>query len=88
MKFIRTHIISKLLAFLFALHIFNMSVDPPDINPDYILEDHSVNEMESITEIICEQVLHLENFFPEHDEHDNDDHGSPVGHHLVLSFYD
>jgi hypothetical protein len=62
-------------------------VDPPDENPDYISEDLSVNEMESITEIICEQVLHLDNLFPEHDEHDNDDRGSALAHHLMLTFY-
>ncbi len=78
MNFIRTNIIGKIICFLFALHILNVSVDPPDPEPEWVPEDLSVNEMESISEIICEQILHIDNAFPEQDDQDNADHGSPA----------
>jgi hypothetical protein len=87
MNFIRNSFIVKLLSFIFALHIFNISVDPPDANPEWVPEDLSINEMESITEIIFEQVLHVDNAFPEFDDHDNDDHGAPMGVHHDMVFY-
>ena len=87
MNFIRTNIISKILAFLFALHIFNISVDPPDAQPEWIPKDLSINEMNSITEIFFEEVLHIDNAFPEFDQHDNRDHGVPIGMHLDMMFY-
>ncbi|MBI4945302.1 MAG: hypothetical protein HY840_02740 [Bacteroidetes bacterium] len=87
MNFIRTHIISKILCFLFALHVFNISVDPPDADLDSIPEDLSVNDMESISEIICEQILHIDNLFPESDEQDDDDKGAPVDMDVIFSFY-
>ncbi len=32
------------------------------------MEDLSINEMETIAEIVAEQILDIENCFPEHDE--------------------
>src|ERR1035437_5545265 len=83
MNFIRTTFFGKIICFLFALHILNVSVDPPDPEPEWVPEDLSVNEMESISEIICEQILHIDNAFPEQDDQDNADHGAPAAFHLA-----
>lgn len=87
MNFIRTNIISKLFSILFALHIFNISVDPPDAQPDWIPKDLSINEMNSITEIFFEEILHINNAFPELGQQDNGDHGAPIGMHFDMMFY-
>ncbi|MBI2269928.1 MAG: hypothetical protein HYU69_06155 [Bacteroidetes bacterium] len=55
-----------------ALHIFNLSIDAPDAAPDSIPEDLSVNDIESITELILEDVLLIVNAIPESDDQDND----------------
>lgn len=58
---------------MITLQIINCSVDPIDPSPDYVPEDLSINEMETITEIIAEEVLDIEDCFPEQDDHDNPD---------------
>ena len=87
MHFLRTHILVKAIAFVFALHIFNISVDAPDPNNSWINENQPLNEMESITEIVCEQILNFENTFPEHKDRNNEK-GSPLVSHFHLFFYD
>lgn len=67
----------RFFAFTLALLIFNMSVDPPDIlvNMDADIEleeDLSVNEMESITEIVLEKGFDIDNAIPENDDPDSD----------------
>ncbi len=83
MNFIRTNIVGKIVCFLFALHILNISVDSPDPSPEWVPEDLSVNDMESISEIICEQIFHIDNAFPEQDDQDNSDHGAPAAFHFT-----
>src|ERR1035437_7142030 len=83
MNFIRTTFFGKIICFLFALHILNVSVDPPDPDPEWVPEDLSVNEMESISEIICEQILHIDNAFPEQDDQDNADNGAPAAFQII-----
>ncbi|MFY7998720.1 MAG: hypothetical protein ACOVSW_08975 [Candidatus Kapaibacteriota bacterium] len=70
MKLFRHHIIYRLLSVVMALHILNLSVDAVDALPSSIPEDLSFNEIESVVEFILEDVLHIENALPEHDEHD------------------
>ena len=70
MKFIRDYINLKILWFVMALHILNVSVDPPDLLPYYVPEDLTYNEMESIVEIVLEQIFGLENAVPEHEDDD------------------
>jgi len=53
-----------------AIHIFNISVDSPDPEPAYLPEDLSFNDMESIAEIILEEVLGITNAINEQDEPD------------------
>ena len=87
MNFIRKHFIVKLISFLFALLIFNISVDPPDAQPEWIPKDLSINEMNSITEIIFEQIFHIDNAFPELGQHNIGDHGAPLAVHFDMMFY-
>lgn len=70
MEITRKHIAIKFFWFLMALHILNLSVDSPDPRPDYIPEDLSFNDMESIVEIVLEQMLDIEDAVPETDDDD------------------
>jgi hypothetical protein len=59
-----------------AFYFLNFSIDSKDANPDYVPEDLSFNDIESVTEFFAEVVLNHVNAFQEHDERDNDDGGS------------
>jgi hypothetical protein len=72
MKFIRGHFAFKVLWFVMALHILNCSVDTPDPQPENVPEDLSYNDMESIVEIVLEQVLDIDNAIAEKDDPDTD----------------
>jgi hypothetical protein len=67
---------SRIICFLFAVHLFNFSIDPKDVQDDFVPEDLTINDIESITEFIAETVFGWENAFEEHDEPDPDDGGS------------
>lgn len=56
-----------------GLYLLNISVDTADPNPEHFPEDLSINDQESIIEIIIEQVLGYENAIIEYDDHDNED---------------
>lgn len=56
-----------------AVHIFNCSVDTPDSNPDYVPEDLTYNDMESVAEIALEKVFDIKNAVAERDENDTED---------------
>lgn len=66
----RYHAFLRVASFLFALHIFNLSIDPRDKDPDFLPEDLSVNEIESIAELVMEGIFGFSNTFAEHDEAD------------------
>jgi nicotinamidase-related amidase len=76
MKFLRKHIVFRSFWLLMALHILNCSIDTPDAQPDSIPENLSYNDIETISELVLEQILGFENAIAEHDEHDTDDAGS------------
>ena len=76
MQFLRQHISTRLFWFFMALHIFNCSVDAPDMQINAIAESASHNDMESIVEIVLEKVLEIENAIPEHDESDDEGKGT------------
>ena len=57
-----------------GIYLLNLSVDTADPYPDYIPEDLSYNDQESIVEIIIEKVLGFENAIEEYDDHDPEDH--------------
>jgi hypothetical protein len=54
-----------------AVHLLNFSIDPPDRQPDFIPEDLTINEIESIAEFLTEIVFGYKNAFAEHDESDD-----------------
>lgn len=68
MKFLRNHIIFRIFCCLLALHVFNISVDMPDANPDDIAEDLTINDQETIVELVLEKCVGIENAIEEHDE--------------------
>lgn len=56
-----------------VFNILNFSVDAPDAQTDHVAEDLSINDMESIAEIVLEEWMEIENAIPEHDESDATD---------------
>ncbi|MEP2669319.1 MAG: hypothetical protein ABJH04_10015 [Cyclobacteriaceae bacterium] len=71
---IRNYTFTKLFWGLMGLYLLNISVDTVDLYPEHIPEDLSINDQESIVEIIVEQVLGYENAIQEYDDHDTDGH--------------
>ena len=57
------------------MQIFNLSVDAPDAQPRHVQEDLTINDMESIVEIILEKIFVIDDAIPEHDDAD-DENGS------------
>jgi hypothetical protein len=53
--------------------ILNISVDSPDINKKWP-EDLSLNDQESIVEIVLEKIMGFENAIPEYEDSDNESH--------------
>ena len=76
MQRFRQHIIFRIVCLTLAFHIFNFSVDTPDAKPDYIPEDLTYNDIESVAELVLEKVLNIENAIAEHDENDTEDGNS------------
>lgn len=58
-----------------SLVIFNLSIDIPDPLPDSVSENLTVNDIESISELVIEKILGFENAFVEYDDHDLEDEG-------------
>ena len=57
-----------------GFYLLNISVDTADPNPEHIPEDLTINDQESIVEIIVEQVIGYEDAITEYDDHDSEDH--------------
>jgi hypothetical protein len=76
MSFLHKHIILRYLWVLMALHVLNCSIDTPDVNPDSVPENLSYNDIESISELLIEEVMGFENAIAEHEERDTEDGGS------------
>lgn len=53
-----------------ALHILNCCVDNIDAQSNDVAENLAINDMESMVEIVLEQVLQIDNAIPEHDDPD------------------
>jgi hypothetical protein len=68
MSIFRNHILSRVFCVLMALHIFNVSVDMPDAQPDDIPEDLTINDQETVVELVLEGWLGIDNAIAEHDE--------------------
>jgi hypothetical protein len=68
MKVFRRHIVFRIICCLLAVHIFNISVDMPDANPDDVAEDLTINDQETIVELVLEKCIGIEDAIAEHDE--------------------
>ena len=90
MKLIREHIAFRAFWFVMALHIFNCSVDTPDPQPESVPEDLSYNDMESVVEIVLEQIFNINNAIAEHEDNDTDDSsgGLVIKKGIDFSYYD
>jgi len=84
---LRQHIVVRTLCLLMAIHIFNCSIDAPDLTPVGVPEDLSYNEIETITEFVAEKILGLENFFEERDDDDSEDKSLLKGKFAFDSFF-
>jgi hypothetical protein len=69
-------IFTRMACVMLALHFFNFSIDPIDKYADSVPEDLSINDIESVSELIVEVVFSAGNVFAEHDEQDSDEGGS------------
>ncbi len=67
--------------------MFNISVDTADPNPDSIPEDSSINDQESIFEIVLEKILGFEDAVKEYDDHDTEDNIKKKNIEIVLSIH-
>ncbi|MDQ4140754.1 MAG: hypothetical protein M3142_09530 [Bacteroidota bacterium] len=56
-----------------GIYLLNISVDTTDTTPEYLPENLSINDQESLVEIIVEQALGFENTFCEYDDPDTED---------------
>lgn len=57
-----------------GLYLLNISVDTADPNHEHIPEDLTINDQESIIEIIVEHILGYEDAIKEYDDNDTEDH--------------
>lgn len=85
MKLFNGPVLSKLLLFFLTAVIFNLSVDVKDYSKNYIPEDLSFNDQESIVELIVEKWLGFNNAFIEYDEPDQEDGGILDFHKITLA---
>jgi hypothetical protein len=82
---IRNSVFTKLLWGLMGLYLLNISVDTSDPNPEHIPEDLSINDQESIIEIVLEKVLGYEDAIKEFDDHDTEDHNKKTNVKIDLT---
>lgn len=64
----------KFLWGFMGLYFLNISVDCTDRYPNFIPENLSINDQESIIEIVVEKILGYEDAIKEYDDHDKEDH--------------
>lgn len=82
---IRNSVFTKILWGLIGLHLLNISVDTEDPNPEHIPEDLSINDQESIIEIVVEKILGYEDAIEEYDDHDTEDHNKKTNVKIDLT---
>lgn len=75
MNLLRSILPLRAVVLLLSVEILNLSIDPPDLLPNHP-EDLSVNDIESITELVLENVFGVQNAMKELEDQDTPD-GSP-----------
>ena len=66
MKRNAVHIGHRVLWMLMALHILNFSIDNPHTLTEHSRVDEDFEEVDSLVELVLEDVLLIENAIPEH----------------------
>lgn len=66
MRLNKVHIGHRVLWVLMALHILNFSIDNPHTLFDHSKVDTDFNEVDSVVELVLEDVLSIDNAIPEH----------------------
>tara|TARA_B100001146_G_scaffold224706_1_gene243682 strand:+ start:2620 stop:3006 length:387 start_codon:yes stop_codon:yes gene_type:complete len=84
---LRNNGLVKFLWAIMGLYLLNISIDAADPHPNHIPENLSINDQESIVEIVVEQLLGFENAFEEYDDNDRDDHNSESNAQLKVKFF-
>lgn len=84
-KQIRNSVFTRPFIGLMVLYLINISVDAADPAPEYLPEDLSFNEQESVVEIVLEKILGFEDAIKEYDDHDSNHHDNKKSTKLDLS---
>ena len=71
-KQIRNSVYTKILWGVMGLYLLNISADMADPHPAHIPENLSINDQESIIEVVVEQILGYEDVFQEYDDPDTE----------------
>ncbi|MBB6324954.1 hypothetical protein FHS59_000569 [Algoriphagus iocasae] len=70
-----------------GLYIFNLSADTPDPKSPHIAEDLTINDQESIVEVLVETVLGFEDTFEEFDDPDGEEQNNKSVQKVVLALH-
>jgi hypothetical protein len=76
MRFFRYHIVFRIICLVVIFQLLNLSIDAPDAQPDYLPENLVINDIESIVELVLEDLLGIDNAISEQDEPDEESNSS------------
>lgn len=62
----------RFLTWVLAIYLLNISIDPQDISAPWQEENLYVNEIESVVELIAEEILNYSDAVPEHEDADGE----------------
>jgi hypothetical protein len=79
---LRNSAISKILFGFMAVYMVNICVVPPPLQSDRVQSQLSINEQESIVEIIVEKVLGFEDAVEDYDDTDRENQSKKTNHKL------
>jgi hypothetical protein len=85
LSYIRNSLFIRSFWGLIGLYLLNISVDTADRNPQHIAENLSINDQESIIEIVVEKILSYENAIKEYDDHDTEQHNKKANIKIDLT---
>jgi hypothetical protein len=60
------------LCLALAVYLLNISIDPQDVAAPWHKEDLRINEIESIAELVAEEIFDCDNAIPEHEDADGE----------------
>ena len=84
---LRNSAVAKLLWVLMGLYILNLSADTADPESQHIAEDLTINDQESMVEVLVETILGFEEAFEEFDDPDAEEQNNNNLQKLVLSLH-